>query len=698
MESFAIYLIKVNVALIVLYAFYKLSFSKDTFFRLRRIMLLLICVTSLIYPLIDFSGWTDEYAIGETFTTVYNKLLPEVLVTTALPVATTEVEVTTWQAGTWLWIIYGLGIGMLLLRNLLEVSKIHHSLACSQRYSLKGVPVYQSEDVGEPCSFFHWIFINPMQYSDKEINEILIHEQTHVREFHSLDIILAQLIILLCWFNPFVWLVKRELRALHEFQVDRCLLSGEIELFEYQSILFEELMGYSPKVANGFHNSLIKKRFIMMKHQYKERLAGVRKIVLLPLCIGVLALFSFTENPVLVEPVLPMVSVPIKAETPKVVLPEVTVDSAGNEKDFLLLDTPKIVHYVQSRDAHIVQSGAGQPLAQVSIFVPKALDTLSAESSDGTFSQEQNINHTVDIDLRADQVVLSRAPRKNNAYVRFIERSKEDTRVTLAIPIHYDRHWLQFEKGLSIVDEDSKDVYRIRSVTRGIELNRVYWIVGQEGQMLEFTLVFPPLDRKVKTVSIRDCFPEEKGLTPPNGGAWTLDNLKVDNFQPTAVRQAEYDREGRPLRSDKLEEVTLNANQLSVSSRHNGGRTQIQKIETLPDKTLVVLSVPIHYDRNWLVINKGLCIVDCKTGDEYPVLEEAHGIEMNKLLWVEGCQGRSVLLTLVFPKLPKRVKTIDFYNKYPDAGIISPTNGSSWNWWKIKIKDYQKEPYKRVIL
>lgn len=57
MESFAIYLIKVNIALIVLYAFYKLSFSKDTFFRLRRIMLLLICVTSLIYPLIDFSGW-----------------------------------------------------------------------------------------------------------------------------------------------------------------------------------------------------------------------------------------------------------------------------------------------------------------------------------------------------------------------------------------------------------------------------------------------------------------------------------------------------------------------------------------------------------------------------------------------------------------------------------------------------------------
>ena len=95
-----------------------------------------------------------------------------------------------------------------------------------------------------------------------------------------------------------------------------------------------------------------------------------------------------------------------------------------------------------------------------------------------------------------DQVVLSRAPRKNNAYVRFIERSKEDTRVTLAIPIHFDRHWLQFEKGLSIVDEDSKDVYRIRSVTRGIELNRVYWVVGKKGKCWNLLLYFLPLTGK----------------------------------------------------------------------------------------------------------------------------------------------------------------------------------------------------------
>ncbi len=54
-----------------------------------------------------------------------------------------------------------------------------------------------------------------MQYSDKEIDEILIHEQTHVRELHSLDIILVQLVILLCWFNPFSWLMRSEIRMNH---------------------------------------------------------------------------------------------------------------------------------------------------------------------------------------------------------------------------------------------------------------------------------------------------------------------------------------------------------------------------------------------------------------------------------------------------------------------------------------------------
>lgn len=417
----------------------------------------------------------------------------------------------------------------------------------------------------------------------------------------------------------------------------------------------------------------------MMKHQYKERLGVVRKVVLLPLCVGLLTLFSFTEKSVVTETELPMVSAQAKVELPEPMMLEEFPDSIADREFVPLPDLPK-------SDA--------TPMT----ILPQVKEPFSIQIESKVQPQKVEVADRIGIDLQANQVVLSRASFRKKCFVRFIDRTREDTRVTLAVPIYYDRHWIQFEKGFSILDEDTKDVYRIRSLTRGMEINQTYWIVGHEGQMVEFTLVFPPLDKKVKTITICDCFPEEKGIIPPNGGAWDLAHINIHRLAPTASRQSEYDRDGYPLRPDKLEEVTLPANQLNVSSRQNGGNAQIQRIETLPDKTLVTLNVPIHFNRHWVSIGKGMCLVDSKTGGEYPILGEANGMEMNKLLWIEGCQGGSVFLTLVFPKLPNKVKVIDLYDKYPDAGIVSPKGGISWDWRNIKIKDYRKELYKRIVL
>ena len=295
----SIYLIKVNVALIVLYAFYKFSFSKDTFFRLRRGMLLLICATSLIYPFIDFSEWAgwNEHALGEAITTVYNKLLPEVLVTATLPAASTEVGAANWQAGTWLWIIYGLGFAMLLLRSLFEVCKICRSVARSQRCSLKGVSVCRSDEIGEPCSFFHWIFIGAIQYPDKELNEILIHEQTHVREFHSLDIILAQLIILLCWFNPFSWLIRSEIRMNHEYLADKQVVMSGYDKKSYQYHLLG--IKHTSLAAANFYNNFsvlpLKKRIKMLNRKRTHNIIVGKYLMFIPV-VALLLLFSNCAN------------------------------------------------------------------------------------------------------------------------------------------------------------------------------------------------------------------------------------------------------------------------------------------------------------------------------------------------------------------------------------------------------------------
>ena len=584
------------------------------------------------------------------------------------------------------WYVYGLGVLVLLIHLFIELVRIWRLKrwgSCTA--DSDGICIVRNNHVVSPFSYLRTIFIN-RKIEGEVLSIVLLHEKAHIRNHHYRDTVFIEGLCILSWFNPFVWLIKRELRALHEFQVDRYILSGEIELFKYQSILFEELMGYSPNIANGFHNSLIKKRFIMMKLQYNKRFVWLRKIALFSIFVGMLALFSFTEKPIYVET---SSLIPNKEQTTSFLtdsigkLVQVHIDTAKPSQEVKVAVTPET---------------GKEELPSVKISLKK-VDTLMEKSVEVVTKPMVNVSINRDNgDLRPDQLVISRAINTSRTTVRFIERTKEDTRVTIAVPIGYDRHWVQFEKGMSIVDEATKDIYRIRSITRGIELNKTYWIVGMNRRMVEFTLVFPPLDKKVKTISIRDCFPEENAVTPPNGSAWNLNDINVEELEPTSVRLREYDKDGRPLNPDNLDEVTLRPDQFVMSS-YGKGQTRIVKIETTKENTSVVLSIPVHFNHAWIRIGKGLCIVDCKTGTTYPIQGVARGIELNKLLWVDNCEGRSILMTLIFPKLSDKVKNIDLYYKYPDANSILPTNDiNHWSWKNIKIKDFQKNEYRKIIL
>lgn len=297
MESYAIYLIKVNIALIVLYTFYKLSFSKDTFFRLRRMMLLLICVTSFVYPSIDFPFGTDwgNHPVGEVLTVVYAKILPEVPVYTFVTFSGTEN--VSWTVEIYLWIIYGTGIVLLMLRTILEMVKMHSLLLRSSCYFLNGMYVYQSVEINEPYSFFHWIFINLARHSDKEIAEILIHERTHMREFHSLDILLSQLIIMLCWFNPFAWLIRSEIRMNHEYLADKQVIALGHDKKAYQYHLLG--MEHSPLAAANIYNNFsvlpLKKRIKMLNRKRTSNIMISKYLMFMPV-VALLVLFSNCTN------------------------------------------------------------------------------------------------------------------------------------------------------------------------------------------------------------------------------------------------------------------------------------------------------------------------------------------------------------------------------------------------------------------
>lgn len=293
MESFVVYLIKVNVALIVLYTFYRLSFSKDTFFKLRRVMLLLICITSFTYPFFDFSIWMSwsNNSLGQTLSTVYTKMLPEILVV-ASDISPNN-EVKSWNIDIFLGIIYGLGAAVLVLRTVLEIIKIRSLIRHSRCSLLNGVSVYQSTKIDEPYSFFHWIFINPMKHSDKEMSEIIIHERTHKREFHSLDILLAQLIIILCWFNPFAWLIRSEIRMNHEYLADKQVinLGYDKKTYQYHLLGMEHSSLAAANIYNNFSVLPLKKRIKMLNRKRTSNIMISKYLMFIPV-VALLMLFS----------------------------------------------------------------------------------------------------------------------------------------------------------------------------------------------------------------------------------------------------------------------------------------------------------------------------------------------------------------------------------------------------------------------
>lgn len=293
MTPLILYFIKVNIALAILYLFYKLSFTKDTFFGLRRLMLLLIYITAFAYPLINFDGWVANPENPAGLASVYYKIMPEITITTSNVPETTDYT-SLWKGGI---LIYLAGVIFLFTRTALELVKIRMTLRNCSKQIINGVPIYVSAKPEEPYSFFKWICIHPDSHTAKELEEILVHEQTHVREWHSADILLAQLIIILCWFNPFSWLMRQEIRMNHEFLADKYVIASGYDKKAYQYHLIG--MEHHPLAAANLYNNFsvlpLKKRIKMLNRKRTRNIMKSKYLMFLPVA-ALLLLFSNCGN------------------------------------------------------------------------------------------------------------------------------------------------------------------------------------------------------------------------------------------------------------------------------------------------------------------------------------------------------------------------------------------------------------------
>ena len=286
----AIYLIKINVALMLLYGFYRLTVSRDTFFGLRRLTLWLIYAVVLMVPALNLEYWVRDTPTMVSMANVYADTFYPVVVVKA------QASGITWM--DMLLGIYWVGVAVLSLRLVWQLFSIIRLVVISRKQEVEGITVHLLKGDGSPFSFFRWVFMYPSTLEGRQLHEVMVHECTHVSGLHSLDTLFSDLFSIACWFNPFAWLMKQEVRMNLEYFADESVLSDGNARKSYQYHLLG--LAYrqpneSTKIANNFNLLPLKKRIKMMNKRRTSEIGKAKYFLFAPLA-GVLLMVSNIES------------------------------------------------------------------------------------------------------------------------------------------------------------------------------------------------------------------------------------------------------------------------------------------------------------------------------------------------------------------------------------------------------------------
>ncbi len=286
MHPFMIYLIEANIALSLFFILYRLLLKRDTFLQLRRFFFLSVILFSLLYPLMtvplphSISAFFTQESV-EAVSAVYIGEPVMEIISVEESVPTREINLT--NVGV---VIYFSITLLFIVRFLLQLISILRVRLKSTPAEISGTAVYRLKDDITPFSFFNLIFIHTDKHSDAELTQILLHEQTHVRQLHSVDILLIESLTLLFWWNPFVWLMKREMAMNLEYLADQGVLTCGVNSREYQYHLLRlTYQETAVPIVNNFNVSQLKQRIMMMNQSKSPAYKVGRYLLVLPLVL-----------------------------------------------------------------------------------------------------------------------------------------------------------------------------------------------------------------------------------------------------------------------------------------------------------------------------------------------------------------------------------------------------------------------------
>ncbi len=283
MGTFFSYAMASSIILAVLYLAYRLAISGSATLKLNRAILLSIYGLSAIVPFMAIIS-TDIWSTG-------NLALAEsgILMTDGMTIATGNAESS--NLFNILLAVYLLGTAIVFLFSLGSLISLSRIIRKGEHRKSNGFRIILAYDVKySPFSIGETIVMSPKDYAESG-GLILLHEESHIRLKHYVDLIIAQLFCTFQWFNPAAWLMRSELREVHEFQADASVKNTSgVDIREYQFLLIKKAGGMKfPHLANSLNHSNLKKRIIMMLNK-KDTTAGsyLRPLVILPALVAAL--------------------------------------------------------------------------------------------------------------------------------------------------------------------------------------------------------------------------------------------------------------------------------------------------------------------------------------------------------------------------------------------------------------------------
>ncbi len=284
------YFVQVNVCWLLFYGAYFALLSRETFFRLNRIWLIISLLAGLILPLV-----APTFTVVEPTHVAAIMLEPIVISASDLGQNLKNREGVAFKI---LAAIYGLGVAVSLGKLLMGFWKIKRLLNRADKLPMADFTLMQVREAIAPFSFFQWVFINLdlVQYAD--LQQIILHERAHVRERHSLDVVFAEVLGVVFWWSPLVYFYTKSLKNVHEYAADAVVLRTSSPPQYGRLLLRQQQSGMSLSLANPFFSQL-KKRILMMTRNPSKRRALAKYALALPIFLVLMLLLASPKTRVM---------------------------------------------------------------------------------------------------------------------------------------------------------------------------------------------------------------------------------------------------------------------------------------------------------------------------------------------------------------------------------------------------------------